>query len=532
MYDLFSLKSTSVLAFERKFELFKAPLKRAVFPSSISIPMTFQSFTLTSAKERRKLINELIKLPHNSIYIFIFRNDIMSLHIRLFVFATFLSGFYALPAQAEQAKNCLPAPPAVWTAEQAVVFALARNPDSHIVETKIAEAAAAAEMARAADYPSLDLVTEYGQTNTPMYSFGNILNQGAFDNSIDFNSPGRTDNLDVKAQVQYRLYNGGRDRATVEAAGARLTASRTDRLALHRRLAFEVVRAFHAIIQAEEMTEVRQASLTAISVSLDVAKARFEAGTLLQEELLNLELQQASATENLIQSRHAEELAKRRFLNLLGLPRGQVKLDQQAGLEQELPATISPANRQELRSLKATVQAAEADVQVAEAGRRPTVDSFASYQVDTGTVLDTTGDSWMAGVRMNYNIFDGRRTTAAITMAKAHLQGTKALLAKTELALDLEVQQAELEYSQAEQRLEVTEKMVKVAEETGRLSRERFKQGVILAIDLIDIETRLADAQARRSSAKAMHQVALANLRRAMGLPQFSESQDTDKEKE
>ncbi|MDP3480340.1 MAG: hypothetical protein Q8R88_11245, partial [Desulfoprunum sp.] len=88
----------------------------------------------------------------------------MRLYIRLFVCTTFLSGCYALPVLAEQVKNCLPAPPAAWTAEQAVVFALARNPDSHIVETKIAEAAAAAEMARAADYPSLDLVTEYGQT--------------------------------------------------------------------------------------------------------------------------------------------------------------------------------------------------------------------------------------------------------------------------------------------------------------------------------------------------------------------------------
>ncbi len=40
------------------------------------------------------------------------------------------------------------------------------------------------------------------------YSFGNILNQGAFDNSIDFNDPGRTDNLNLKAEIAYRLYNG------------------------------------------------------------------------------------------------------------------------------------------------------------------------------------------------------------------------------------------------------------------------------------------------------------------------------------
>ncbi len=449
--------------------------------------------------------------------------------IRHFALFALLGGLLIPPTAAGQDTDWPPAQPAAWTAEQAVQFALARSPDSHIVERKIEEAAAAAEMARAADYPSLDLVSEYGQTNTPMYSFGNILNQGAFDDSIDFNSPGRTDNLQLKAQLQYRLYNGGRDTAAVDAADSRLMASKTDRTALHRRLAFEVVRAFHAIIQAEEITEVRQRSLEAITLSLEVARARFEAGTLLQEELLNLELQQASATENLIQSRHGEELAKRRFLNLLGLPLGQVTLDRLSGLEQEAPAEINPLGRHELRSLEAAVQAAEAELRVAEAGRRPTIDSFASYQLDSGTILDETGDSWMAGVRMNYNLFDGRQTEAAIGMARARLAGIKALQANTALALSLEVQQAELEWSQAEQRLQVTQKMVKVAEETGRLSRERFKQGLILAIDLIDIETRLSDAQARRSSAKAMHQVARANLRRAMGLPQFSESYDTEK---
>lgn len=423
-----------------------------------------------------------------------------------------------------------PAPPAVWTAEQAVLFALAENPDSHMVARKIDEAEAAARLAEAAKSPSLDLVTEYGQTNNPMFSFGNILNQGAFDDSIDFNSPGRTDNLQLKAQVQYRLYNGGRDTADHEAALARLAGSESDRTAMHRKLAFAVVQAFHVVIQAEEMTEVRRTSLEAITASLQVARDRFDAGTLLREEVLNLELQQAGASENLIQSRHNEELAKRRFLNLLGLPGGPVRLDRRSGIEQDLPPAVSSSGRQELQGLKAAVAAAEADLQAARSGKAPTIDSFAGYQVDGGSVLDDSGDSWMAGLRMNYNLFDGGRTAASIAMAEARLRQSRAMLARTALALDLEVQQAELEFDQAGQRLKVTEKMVGVAEETARLSRERFKEGVILAIDLTDVESRLTDALARRSSAKAMQLVARANLRRAMGLPQFAESQETEEE--
>lgn len=93
---------------------------------------------------------------------------------------------------------------------------------------------------------------------------------------------------------------------------------------------------------------------------------------------------------------------------------------------------------------------------------------------------------------------------------------------KTELALNLEVQQAQLDYQQAEERLSVTAKMVGVAEEVARLSRHRFKEGVILASDLIDFEMRLTDARARQLAARAGYQVAIANLRRATGLAQFS----------
>ncbi len=448
-------------------------------------------------------------------------------------FALFLCCAMAASASAGQGKPASPMrPPAVWTAEQAVLFALAENPDSHMVARKIDEAEAAARLAEAVNYPSLELVTEYGQTNNPMYSFGNILNQGAFNNSIDFNSPGRTDNLQLKAEVQYRLYSGGRDTADHQAALARLEGSQSDRTALHRKLAFAVVRAFHFVIQAEDMTEVRKASLEAITASLQVARDRFDAGTLLREEVLNLELQQAGASENLIQSQHNEELAKRRFLNLLGLPEGVVRLDRQSGIDQDLPTTISSAGRQELQGLKAAVAAAEAEVRAARSGKAPTIDSFAGYQVDGGSVLGESGDSWMAGVRMNYSLFDGGRTSASIAMAEARLRQAKAMLARTTLALDLELQQAELEYSQAGQRLQVTEKMVGVAEETARLSRERFKEGVILAINLTEVESRLTDALARRSSARAMQLVARANLRRAMGLPQFAENLEADEEKQ
>ena len=80
-----------------------------------------------------------------------------------------------------------PAVPDEWTVEDAVRFAIANSPDTAVARQRINAAHAAVQQAQAAFYPQLDLGASYAQTDNPMHSFGNILNQGVFDQSIDFN---------------------------------------------------------------------------------------------------------------------------------------------------------------------------------------------------------------------------------------------------------------------------------------------------------------------------------------------------------
>jgi outer membrane protein len=223
-------------------------------------------------------------------------------------------------------------------------------------------------------------------------------------------------------------------------------------------------------------------------------------------------------------------LTKRSFLNLLGLHDGEVTLNNDSATPQQIPDSIDFQNRQELIQLQGLELVSLAQLKKAEGDGLPTVDAFASYQVDGGLVLEEAGDSWMAGVKMNYNLFDGKRTSSTVAKMRARLLEIQGLIKKTELALNLEIQQAELDYQQAEKRLSVTEKMVSVAEEGTRLRRARFVEGVILASDLIDFEMRLSDAQARQLTARARYQVAIANLRRVAGLEQFSNVETNQEE--
>ncbi len=425
------------------------------------------------------------------------------------------------PPVAISAENTIPTR---WTVQQAVRFALEHSPDARAAQARMQVADADLQAAWAAFYPQLGVSAEYNRTNNPMYSFGNILNQGLFTSDIDFNDPGTTDTLQAKAMVQYRLYNGGQDRASLAMAKEQGQAARFDQEAIHAQLGFAVVRAFHTVRQAEETVRARQAAREAMAASLAVARARFQEGSLLKEDLLNLEVQEARTEEQHIQARHELDLAQRGFLNLLGLGGGEVRLDAAGSAAQEAPVAQDGGTRPELTAMAATIRALEAQARRTEAGRYPSADAFGSYQTEEGLEMDEgSGNSWMAGIRLNYSLFDGYRTEAATARARAQLAAAREEQRKLQLALDHEAEQARLALAQEEERLKVTARMVDSATESARLARLRFKEGVLLASDLITTENRLTDALMSHALAAAARSIAVADLRRAVGLAQFKE---------
>ncbi|MGK2905480.1 MAG: TolC family protein [Desulfuromonadales bacterium] len=413
--------------------------------------------------------------------------------------------------------------PEIWTARQAIDFARQNSPDSQLAAQRMLQAEAMVQKSAVGFYPQLELFGNYSQTNNPMHSFGNILNQGEYSPGIDFNNPGRTDNLGLGVGVEYRFYNGGQDLAHKNAAKAGVDLSSAEREAVLLSLEFEVYRGFQRIVESGKVLQARQQALEAISSSLAVAKARYDAGDLLKLDVLNLEVEQSQARERLMQAQHQLELAKQIFLTLLGLSGDDLQIKTHDAEGPALPINPDPTQRPELKKLTAALKAAEAQLAAARGSRLPTVDGFARYQYDQGTILNGHGDSWMAGVNVNFKLFDGYQSSAEVALSEAQIGALRAEQKKLELALNFEVTQAQLTLELARQRQQATEKTLEHAVESESLAQARFQAGVLLMSELIDSENRLTDARVRHLLASSAVQIAIAELRRAAGLPQYTE---------
>jgi outer membrane protein len=407
-----------------------------------------------------------------------------------------------------------------WTLPQAINHALTNNPDARLAQQRILAAQAGLRQANAAFSPQLQFQSSYTRTDNPMMVFGSILNQQSYSAGLDFNHVPDVDDMNVKGLVTVPLYAGGRNVASRDAAKANAEASKQNAEAIRNALAFEVARAFLTVLKTREFIRAAEAGVQAFETNLTIATKRFNGGTLLKNEVLDVEVRLAQAREDLVRAQNANALAERVLRNLLGIDQGGISIADSSPA-MNAPDSSDFSRRAELASSYHRQRAAEADVRRAKGGYLPQVNAFGSLDYDYGWKFDGDGTSYTAGLMLRWDLWDGRLTRAKIQESKANLESAREEDRKLRLAIDLEVEQGRLALREADERLRVTAKAVDQARESVALTRYRFEQGLAISTQLIDAETALTAARVRRTEAETDQRIAVAALRKALGLPQF-----------
>jgi outer membrane protein len=414
-----------------------------------------------------------------------------------------------------------------WTLERALQQALAANPDARLAQQRMVAAQAGLDQANAAFWPRLQFQSSYTGSDNPMLAFGSILNQRAYSSSLNFNDVPTVDDLNARGLVTVPLYAGGKNTATRKAAKANTDAARQDNAAVRNALGFEVSRAFYTVLKTRQFIRAAEAGVKSFEASLGVARKRLDGGTLLKTGVLDIEVRLAQAREDLVRARNANALAVRALRNLLGIENGEFEV---ADTAPAIPAPNSGdfSGRPELAAARHRERASLEQVRAAKGAYLPRVNAFGSLDYDYGWKYDHGGGSYTAGALLQWDLWDGKMTRAKVQEANANLESAREEQRKLRLALDLEVEQARLDLNAANERLNVTQQSVAQAAESAELTRARFEQDLALSTQLIDSETALVAAQVRRAEAEADRQVAIAALRKALGLPQL-ESQSQSK---
>ena len=402
-------------------------------------------------------------------------------------------------------------------------MALQQNPDLATAQQRLAAARAGLRQADAAFWPKVGVSESYAASDNPVQAFMMTLNQRSFNFGANFNHPDTTDNLNTKVLATYSLYSGGTDLASRQAARLGAEARENSIDAVRNDLVFEVTRSFYTIGKARQFVRTAEAAVASMESNLGVASNRFSQGTVLKSDFLDAEVRLSEARENLVRAGNALAISETVFRNVLGVGEKENVTAADRGrrpsktdVAQTIAGALDVSRRPELLAARKAVEATERQVRAAFGGHLPRVNAFASYDLDSGDA-NRFADSWVAGVSVELDVFDGFLTRGKVAEARANLSAAREELRKTELALQLEAKQAQLNLNEAQARLATTGQAVAQADESLQITKERYANGLALLTQLLDAETALTTARQRRAAAEADCQIARAALDRALG---------------
>jgi len=406
------------------------------------------------------------------------------------------------------------------TLQEAISLSREQSPMARIAALRVHEASARADEARAMFLPMVRVSSGYTNSNNAVNGFMFALNQGQFALAGDLNNPPSADNFQATAMVGLNIFNGGRDLANLQAAGAAHRGMEAVRQATSQEIALGVTRMYLAVLTAQEAVRASNAAVDAYGSAEKVMLSRVENGTALKTDLLNIQLEKARAEEQLLRARNGLALATDGLRLAIGLDSMSFTdfetLDQ---IPTPVIADTTSAIRPEVQAHELFARAAGKEYRAAWSGYLPSVAAFASADYYKGFKFDHANNSWTAGVQLNWTIFDGLFTNSSIREKRARMKAAEESARLTRLQTSVELTSARNGYQEASARLKVMQRAVELADEAARLTRTRFEQGLVLTSNVIDAENNLVQATVGLAQAKADKYYAMAQLRRALSLP-------------
>jgi len=122
------------------------------------------------------------------------------------------------------------------------------------------------------------------------------------------------------------------------------------------------------------------------------------------------------------------------------------------------------------------------------------------------------------GLQSQWAIFDGRATAGRVVQAKSALAQIKLQFTEAQLAAEVEVRRAYSSLQEATELVEASSKVVAQAEESIRLATARYEAGTATQLDVLQSQTDLTTARINQLQAYYAYNVAVAQLRTAMGM--------------
>ncbi len=240
-------------------------------------------------------------------------------------------------------------------------------------------------------------------------------------------------------------------------------------------------------------------------------------------ELLRAEVEASRLRDDLAAARGGARVAESALSFQMGSPLGSTwsvgPMEEPPPLHRSLEEWLARAeDREDLVAARQQVDAAALEARALRARRLPRVGLSARYDLVDDALLGTDGQNHAIMAMASIDLFAGGRHRAAVEAARAEADAARAEIEQMAEGIRLEVRNAHLGAEIARERLETAREALESARETERILQERFRQGLVKTVDLLDATTARTEAEMREAVARAEAHLGSLRLALASGL--------------
>ena len=404
-----------------------------------------------------------------------------------------------------------------WTLQECLDYALENNIQLQKSRNDYLSGVEDTKMAKAARLPSLSVTSSQGFTNYPSAS---ASFSDSHSGSYGFSSRNSyTGTYGINAGLT--LYNGGKLQTAVKRQNLQnqIDALSVEESANDIRVA--IVQAYLQALYAREAVEIAINTAKTSEAQRDRAREMFQAGSISQVDLAQLESQYQSDAYQVVVARTSLDNYKLQLKQLLELDiTDQIELSvpeiNESAVTRVLPDktqiyATATENMPEIKRGELAVEAADLDIRQARAGFYTSLGLTASVGTGhmSGNHYESGSQIWNrfnenVGLSLSIPIFSNRQNRTATN--KARIAAASSRLDQQDLLKTLlrEVETAYLDAVSAQSQYVAANEKERYARQSYELTDEQFRVGMKNTVELITAQNEWSAAQQEVLQAKYM----------------------------
>jgi outer membrane protein len=413
-----------------------------------------------------------------------------------------VAGAMAAPLQAKTGDTVIK-----LSLSDAITIARQNNYSVKAAQSRVDQAEAKIIQTRQSFLPKVTLSETLVVTNDPGAALVFKLQQNSIKAS-DFD-PALLNNADVindfntSILVTQPVYNAdaavGRTMAITAKKAQEQMAVRTEES-----VAFQVSKIYYGLILARKNIEAVEESIKTMQVHSNDAAKSYRVGLLTKSDKLSTDVRLAELQEQKLLLHDEIKNATDALVVLLKLeqgvtivPTGDLVVDRvlPAGNEKNVPE-----NRADLKALETYRQVASYQEEMVQASRRPRLNAFMQTNLHSNNIFGG-GSSWMLGMNLQWNIFDGMASAGRIQETKAQAREAMYNYEAAKSSSLAEVSKSFRSLKTAKARIAVARKSLEEAKISLDYIGNQFKTGMAMTFELLMREQAYTYAKIRLNQA-------------------------------